>query len=59
MHRRQSRKARGPCRGSWPLLQPGDKPIDSDRGGDGHVLEVCFLSTPIAGPAEAEGPHAL
>lgn len=59
MHRRQGRKARSPCRGAGPLLQPGDHPIAIDRGGKGHVLEVCFLSTPLAGLAEAEGPHTL
>jgi hypothetical protein len=59
VHRGQCRKPRGPRRGPWTFLQPGDNPIDIDRGGNGYVLYVRFLSTPIARPAEAEGPHAL
>ena len=59
LHRRQGRKARDPSCGPWPLLQPGDNPIDIDRGGGGHVLQVGLLYAPIASPTEAEGPHAL
>jgi hypothetical protein len=36
-------EARGPRLGPWALLQPGDKPIDIDRGGGGHVLQVGLL----------------
>jgi hypothetical protein len=59
MHRRECRKARGPRRGPWPLLQPSDNAIDIDRGGGGHVLDVCFLQAPITGAPQAKGAYPL
>ena len=59
MPRRQCRKARGPGRGPWTFLQPGDNPIDIDRGGGGHVLYVCFLQAPIPRAPQAKGAYPL
>jgi hypothetical protein len=57
--RRQRRQARGPGRGSWPRLQPGDKPIDVHRGRSGHGLYVGFFPAPIAGAPPAKGADPL
>ena len=63
MHRRQYRKARGPRRGPWTLFQPGDNPIDIDRGGGGHM---CVFRAKIATdsgrnlpPIPVEGCHGF
>jgi len=42
-------EAGGPCLGPWALVEPGHDPVHIDGGGDGHVLEVCFLAPPLSG----------
>jgi len=59
MPRRQCGKARRSRLGSWPLFQPGDKPIAIDRSGSGDVLYVRFVQATVARAPQAQGPHPL
>ena len=57
--RRQSGTAGEPCRGPWALVEPRNKAVDIDRGGDGDVLHVGLRQAPISGPSEAKGANPL
>ena len=59
VRRRKSGKAGDPCHGPWALVEPRDKAVDIDRGGDRDVLHVGLRHAPIPGPSQATGTAPL
>jgi hypothetical protein len=59
VRRRQSGKAGDPCHSPGALVEPRDKAVDMDRGGDRDRLHVGLRHAPIPGPAQATGPDPL
>src|SRR5207237_216002 len=50
-------KARGPRLRPWPLLQPGNNPIDIDCCGGRDMLQVGFFEPPVPGVSQPDTPH--
>src|SRR4030095_1855521 len=59
VRRRKRGKAGDPCHGPWARVEPRDKAVDMDRGGDRDVLHVGLRHAPIPGPAQAKGTNPL
>jgi hypothetical protein len=50
-HWREGGTTGGARRGPRALVEPRDKAIDIDRGGDCDVLQMRFRQAPISGPS--------
>ena len=57
--RSEGRKAGGPCRSPWALVQPRHAPLHIDRGGDGYVLPVGLGQAPIPRASQPQRASAL
>src|SRR5882724_1909210 len=59
VRRRKRGKAGDSCHGPWARVEPRDKAVDIDCGGDRDVLQVGLRHAPIPGPAQAKGTDPL